>query len=78
MQSLSLANHNRTKMEFNMAIQDYINLIGSKVTFLDKTDHLHVKREGVFQGIALVSKDLRDLEFFVDDITYELSKIEFI
>ncbi|MFP3489772.1 hypothetical protein R0K20_19435, partial [Staphylococcus sp. SIMBA_130] len=75
---LRLANHDRTKMELNMAIQDYISLIGSKVTFLDKTDHLHVKREGVFQGVALVSKDLRDLEFFVDDIAYQLSKIEFI
>lgn len=78
MQSLSLANHNRTKTEFNMAIQDYINLIGSEVTFLDKSVYPHIKRTGIFQGISILSTDLKELEFYLDDITYRLPETEFI
>lgn len=61
-----------------MAIQDYINLIGSQVTFLDKSVEPYAKHTGVFQGIALLSKDLEDLEFYVDHITYSVSETQFI
>ena len=61
-----------------MAIQNYINLIGSKVTFLDKSVYPHTKCTGIFQGIALLSRDLKDLEFYVDYVTYSLSETEFI
>ena len=61
-----------------MAIQDYISLIGSQVTFLDKSVLPHNKLTGLFQGIALASADLRELEFYIDDITYKLSEAEFI
>lgn len=61
-----------------MAIQDYINLIGSQVTFLDKSVNPYVEHTGVFQGIALQSKDLQDLQFYVDYITYALSETEFV
>lgn len=59
-----------------MDVENYITMIGKEVTFLDKTQTPYAPVTGVFGGIAITSKNLGDLEFYVDCLTYALRDIE--
>ena len=86
MQSLGLANHNRTKMEFNMAIQDFIKYLGAQVKFTYKphagSDYEYFANqvdtvEGVIAEV-LVTQSLENCEFVLDGEFYDFDSVNFI